>query len=183
MEKKYRLKIMQDDDGDGPREWDNLGTFVGWHRRYVIGDKKPTLSDPESYRAELPDDEIVLNVYMMDHSGLAFHTQPFGCPWDSGQVGYIHCSPSNPEAEGMTPEAIETALAAEIATYSQWSSGDVYGYRLDEWVPAECGDPSHGEWVEEDSCWGFYGTDWTENGIAEHLPDEALPLLEGIEIS
>jgi hypothetical protein len=179
---KYRLKIMQDNDGDGPREWDNLGTFAGWHRTYKIGDVQPSV-DPLDYRAALPADEIVLPVYLMDHSGVAYSTEPFGCLWDSGQVGFIHCSPSNPEAEGMTPEAIEAVLTAEIATYSQWASGDVYGFQLEKWEPATCGDVSHGEWVDEDSCWGFYGTDWAENGIAEHLPDEAIPLLEDIEIS
>jgi hypothetical protein len=178
----YRLKVMHDESPESPREWDNLGTFVGWHSRYAIGDRQPS-ADPADYTAALPKDEIVLGVYMIEHGGVLYSTQPFGCPWDSGQVGYIHCSPSNPEAEGMTREAIVEALAAEVVTYSQWASGGVYGFILEEWLPAECGNESHGTWRSADSCWGFYGTDWANNGVECALPEDARALLEGIEIS
>jgi len=37
----YKLKIQQDDTyGDGPRDWDNLGHMVCWHRRYNLGDEQ-----------------------------------------------------------------------------------------------------------------------------------------------
>ena len=33
------LKIEYDDCGESPREWDNAGRMVCWHRRYNLGDK------------------------------------------------------------------------------------------------------------------------------------------------
>jgi hypothetical protein len=41
---KYVLKIFQDEDPMNPREDDNLGTMVSWHRRDNYGDE--TISDP-----------------------------------------------------------------------------------------------------------------------------------------
>lgn len=54
-------------------------------------------------------------------------------------------------------------LEAEVLTYGQY---EVYGFRLLE----------DGEEIE--SCWG---TDWTANGLSEHLPAEARALLEVLE--
>ncbi len=34
----YRLKIENDDWADSPREWDNLGHMICWHRNYNLGD-------------------------------------------------------------------------------------------------------------------------------------------------
>jgi hypothetical protein len=169
---KFRITVDRDTDGsEGPRDWDNLGTFVGWHRDYRIGDEQPS-EEPHEYRKALPDDEIVLSVYMYEHGGVAYSTTEFGDAWDSGQVGFIHANLSDPKAEGMTADRIRECLAAEIETYSQWASGDVWGYTVEEWKPSDCGDPEHGEWEHFDSCWGFYGSDWRENGMREHVPDE-----------
>lgn len=36
----YKINIIQDDDPiDSPRDWDNLGTMICFHRRYTLGDK------------------------------------------------------------------------------------------------------------------------------------------------
>lgn len=182
MGNKFRLKIQYDQDNEGPREWDNLGTFVAWHRRYTVGDEQPS-EDPEEYRKALPDDEIILNVFMYEHGNVSYSTAPFSCAWDSGQVGFIHCNPADEFAQGMEEEDIRKALAAEVETYSQWASGDVYGFILEEFIPAECGDPDHGEWETSDSCWGFYGTDWETNGMSEHIPEELHHLLDDAEVS
>jgi len=178
----YRLKLIQDSDCMNPREWDNLGTFVGWHRDYNIGDEQPSC-DPSEYLADLPDDEVILNVYAYEHGGIVYSTDPFACAWDSGQVGFIHCSSSHQFAAGMDRDAIEACLRSEVEIFSQWASGDVYGYVVEKWEPADCGDPDHGEWVETDSCWGFYGTDWQANGIYDALPDEVQPMVEDTAVT
>lgn len=36
---RFTLKIINDDMASSPREWDNLGKMVCWHRRYNFGDK------------------------------------------------------------------------------------------------------------------------------------------------
>ena len=35
---------------------------------------------------------IVLPIYMYDHSGITISVNPFSCPWDSGQIGFIYIS-------------------------------------------------------------------------------------------
>ncbi|SHF15500.1 hypothetical protein SAMN02745133_01946 [Desulforamulus putei DSM 12395] len=38
-DEKAILTIFHDEDAENPREWDNLGTMVCWHRRYNLGDQ------------------------------------------------------------------------------------------------------------------------------------------------
>ena len=38
------------------------------------------------------NDNVVLPVYMYDHSGITINTTGFSCPWDSGMVGIIYVS-------------------------------------------------------------------------------------------
>jgi hypothetical protein len=33
------LRVYADEDPQSPREWDNLGKIIGWHKRYKIGDE------------------------------------------------------------------------------------------------------------------------------------------------
>ena len=40
--KGWTIEIHLDDDGESPREWDNLGTMACWHRRSSLGDVKET---------------------------------------------------------------------------------------------------------------------------------------------
>lgn len=67
--------------------------------------------------------------------------------------------------ETWRKRAIEM-MKSEVDVYDQYLRGDVYGYNLHEAVPPadEDDDP---DWDEIDSCWGFYGTDIIENGIAD----------------
>lgn len=48
---KYILEIVRDEFPEDPRNWDNLGTMVCWHRRYNLGDKH----DYKTYRDFLED--------------------------------------------------------------------------------------------------------------------------------
>lgn len=48
----YRLKIENDDWADSPREWDNLGHMICWHRNYNLGDGH-NYSDPEDMWRDL----------------------------------------------------------------------------------------------------------------------------------
>ena len=127
---------------------------------------------------------IALPLYLYDHSGITISTTPFHCPWDSGQVGYIYVTKEKARRElGIkritSKKRILDYLRGEIETFDQYLRGDVYGFRVFEHEPDE--NPEDGE--EIDACWGFYGTDWENNGVLEYidLPD-ALEQLEGIEI-
>ncbi len=90
-------------------------------------------------RIDFFETHIVLAVYKYSHSGVAYNTEGFQCPWDSGQTGYIS-APNN-----LDVPDVKAYLKKVIKTFSDWASGNVWGFVV------TCG----GE--EVDSCWGFYG--------------------------
>lgn len=118
----YRVTIFYDHNAESPREWDNIGTMVCWHRRYNLGDKH-SYNEPRDFLLDLAQqanegcdrcangdcdmfDElglddlltlvkqkfIILPLYLYDHSGITMSTSDFGDRWDSGQVGWIYAS-------------------------------------------------------------------------------------------
>jgi hypothetical protein len=173
----HKLEIFQDTDAESPREWDNLGTMVCWHSRYNLGDDH-NFSSPQDFQEWLKEndpDAVILPLYLYDHSGITMSTGPFGCRWDSGQVGWIYVTLAKIQAEyGTTsPEQIEKVkeyLKGEVETYDQFLRGDVYGFVLSK--AEHCETCDHEEWKNEESCWGFYGDDPFENGIADHLDED-----------
>lgn len=56
----YVISIFQDEDPENPRDWDNLGTIVGWSRRHYIGDEQPKCTPAEFLQglARNADDSI-----------------------------------------------------------------------------------------------------------------------------
>ena len=207
---KKIVKVYKDSDPCSPREWDNLGTIAYKHSRYKLGEEKiddpiewleDILGIPNSYKftnerlTELEEKffvkYIALPIYIYDHSGVAIRTTPFGCRWDSGKVGYIYISKADALKEyggkivtKKLRERIEGYLSGEIETYSQYISGDVYGFRVFEIEADEDGDfDEDNEDNEVDSCWGFYGDDFLNNGMADHIDKELHEQLKGIEIN
>ncbi len=121
---------------------------------------------------------VMLPLYLYDHSGITMRTGSFSCPWDSGQVGWIVCDKETVLREWCGDRDLaEKSLQAEVAIYDQYLTGDVYGF-----IVEETDDPDSDDWEETDSCWGFYGSDVRENGMAGHLGDELAALAEDAEI-
>lgn len=172
--------------------WDNDGYWwlrekYGKHSTSVIREHVGGM-----VAAVLEKQYAILPLYLYDHSGITVNTTGFSCPWDSGQVGYIVCSLAkarenwglDDSADWSMPikrhdgelitlrKATESNLVAEVETYDQYIGGDVYGFVVEQcdFCP-ECGD---GSWEETDSCWGFFGRDPKENGMADHLADPEL---------
>ena len=101
---------------------------------------------------------IILPVYIYDHSGITINTTGFRCPWDSGQVGWVYVSKATLRKEynwerisKAREKQIESYLKAQVETYDQYISGEVYGYIVRD---------LDGESV--DSCWGFYTKELAE---------------------
>lgn len=171
------LEIYYDACPQNPREWDNLGKMVCFHKRYNLGDKHNyRASDYNSWeevREAIERDynvAVILPVYMYDHSGIILSTNPFKCRWDSGQVGWIFVTKEKLRKEfgvrRITKKIKEKAreiLAEEVNVYSDYIEGNVFGYILKD---------ENGE--ELDSCWGFYGIDFNTNGIAKHAGFEQI---------
>ncbi len=48
----YELRIYRDEHADSPREWENMGKMVCWHRRYTLGDKHDYDSPQDFYESD-----------------------------------------------------------------------------------------------------------------------------------
>jgi hypothetical protein len=162
-----------------------------WHRLYdraidraVDNDRDLAVAYADKFICPRVDDLIdcalrtyvILPLYLMDHSGISISTGSFGCPWDSGQVGYIFCDNETIEKDfNGDRELAHGALHGEVAVYDDYLTGNVYGFIVEE---SDDGD----EWKEIDSCWGFFGSDVRTNGMADHLGAELTALANNADI-
>lgn len=168
-----KIRIERDQDPESPREFDNLGVVVCFHRRYKLGDKHELRNEDFSDWDELEEhltEECgavgILPLYLYDHGGITINTTGFSCPWDSGQIGFIYATKETLETAGVAEENIEAALKGEVHTYDQYLTGDVWGYVIED---------DDGEHI--DSCWGFYGREYTEQeakGILQYHEDNSV---------
>jgi len=181
---KLRLKVEQDEDSENPREWDNLGIMVCFHKRYNLGDKTDLSSDQfnswdelENYLIKNEKAKVILPLYLLDHSGLSMRTEPFFEDpegWDSGQVGFIYTTEKKIKKfygdKKLSEKEIEDSLESEVRTYNDYLEGNVYTISLEEKERCNLGD-IHTKQI--DSISGFYG-----------YPDkdQILDFLNGIEI-
>lgn len=154
--KNHIITIERDPDPINPRrDYDLFGTFAAFHRRYDLGDKEHGLTVEDCQRIGASEDYISLPVYLYDHSGLAVSTSPFGCSWDSGQLGLIFISREQIRKEyGVSriskklERKVINILQNEIDIYNQYLQGDVWGYTIEK------------DSEEKDSSWGFFGADY-----------------------
>jgi len=171
MEKRignYLIEVKQDMSPESPRDFDNLGTMVCFHRRYTLGDEHDYNSDDYSGWDEQlkvisknEDVCVILPLYLYDHSGITMNTTGFSCGWDSGQVGWIFVSKKKVRKEYSVKrinkklkERITGYLINEVKTYDQYLTGEVYGYKISKITKCDLG---HEHTEELDSCCGFYG--------------------------
>ena len=144
------IKVYQSDCHESPREWDNLGTMVCFHKRHNLGDKH-TMSIEEAKELSQSKDVVSLPLFLYDHSGITISTKPFSCPWDSGQVGFIYITKEKIKAEygNAGKKGIEKAIKymqGEVREYDNFLTGNVYGFVIED---------ENGENI--DSCSGFFG--------------------------
>ncbi len=174
-----KLEIYRDNHPDSPRNWDNMAEMALFHSKYDLGDDVPFSHDQFDGWAEMReyiknelDAVAVLPVYLYDHGNITISTEPFNNPFDSGQIGFIYITEDHLEDMGHDEipdtEKLKDWMQGDVDTYRQYLEGEVYGFKLYE--TSKC-DHGHEHKEEQDSCWGFYGTEWEENGLLDHLPD------------
>lgn len=173
-------EIRNEPDPQDPREWDNVGTMVCSHKRYSLGDKYPFAWDAfeswETVQDALVANEgpmLILPLYMMDHSGLTVATHPFGGEygrWDSGQIGFIFVTEKKYKSEGFTEEQARSYLLNEVTLYNQYLQGDCYYFTVKK--KTVCPHCLETKTEILDSCGGYYGTDFKENGIYDAIEAE-----------
>ena len=110
----YTLEIVDDDYPESPREWDNLGNMVCFHRRYALGDEaakveqklinsgartvvtvdgeeyciSEVLEDAHLFRSWVENSKevaVCLPLYLYDHSVLSMSTSLYGNGWQYPQ--------------------------------------------------------------------------------------------------
>ena len=149
--------------------------MICFHNRYRLGDKHEYSSkDYNSWEEmkeaiEKEDVAVILPLYLYDHSGITMATTPFICRWDSGQVGFVIVTRKaireNWSVKRVTKKLIEQAeeiAVSEVKTYDQYISDDTYRFVLE--VDGEV----------KDSCGGFYGSNFGENGMFDYINDSEL---------
>lgn len=178
-----RIEIIQDTDCESPRNWDNIGTMVS--RQVLDGDISGDESVDDEAMQELivrcQEESLVFTpFYALIHSGVWLSTSKsfngYTCQWDTSFAGIVYVENEKiiEEYGDLSLESKAKALGClegEVEVYGQFLQGDVYGFHAYNSV---------GEVV--DSCWGFYGSDPMENGMAEHIESEFHELLKAAEI-
>jgi len=189
---EFKVNIYYDSDPESPREWDNLGKMVCWHRRYNLGDEKPNSFDgntPSAFLFGLADQVdpnvdkvdyemteeirdnllekyyIMLPLYLYDHSGITMRTHSFNDRWDSGQVGYIYVSIADAKKEWGW-KRLTKARREKLEEHLRL---EVKTY--DQFLT---GSVYGYQIVDEDdevldSCWGFFGYDHEKSGLMENV--------------
>lgn len=180
--KKYELKIELDHDSECPRtSWDNVTTMVCFHNRYNLGDDHNYKSDNftgwNELKEQIENDYKVFMIkplYLYDHSGITISTSPFGCQWDSGQVGWIFIEEKNwkvmmGEDMDRSEDRLERIIDGDIETYDKYLQGEVYRYEIYQVEECNLGH-THKSYVE--GCGGYYDEEDCKSegeSIIEHL--------------
>lgn len=140
---------------------------------HIIGD----ISERDCMMLSVPYIEA-LPLWLYDHSGISIscgkRVGQFADCWDSSGIGWIYISKEDAISKLNANEDDWRSVANEdlkrqVKMYDMYLCGDIWWYCL--YVLNE-----DGELEEEDSCYGFYGSDLFENGMLSYIPglEEAL---------
>ncbi len=167
------VKIYHDEDAESPRNDDDLGVMLCWHRRILLGDEQIRPSDfgedLGEVREKLGEERgaaLILPVYIYEHGQITITARESvyamypDKEWDAGQVGFIYAEEAailkEYSIESITEEMLEKVrevLEGEVAVYDQYLMGDVWGFVIEDEEGVESDE--HG-----DSCWGFFGLEY-----------------------
>lgn len=149
--------------------------------------------------AALEDRAAWLPMYLYEHSGMTVscgeRKYPYNDQWDSSEIGWIVMSKETAvkelgAGEDDWKEKAEACMKAEVESYDNYLTGDVWYYTLYEsalpvgenenGVVVKTGKPVSGEdaWEEKDSCGGFEGSYLIKSGIPENVGDGLQEALE-----
>jgi hypothetical protein len=185
-----RLRIEQDQDPEFPGDWVNLGEIAYSSSRTTLGTENMPRERLDEIRDRIACGELVgTPVYAYVHGGATISCgvqlkdkartwtfcNPFSCPWDSGQSGFVYCTKERAIAEFgkkvLTKAVREKALqrlANEVAIFNQYLTDDVYGFIVERLIRDPHGKNNVIDTEELSSCWGFYGI---EAAIADGTSD------------
>lgn len=154
----YVVRIMQDEDAESPRDWENATTFVLSHGRYSLPNEANIRFDEfgswEEIAEHLRESYNVValaQVFGYEHGALTISCAPYADRWDSGIAGLVYVTKEQQDEAGTPTELLQDLIRGEVETYDMYLRGDVYGYVVED----EAGNTI-------DSCWGFFGYEHCE---------------------
>jgi hypothetical protein len=161
-------KIERDEAcASSPRGNYNLGTLCLFHRSYLLPNEgKMSVEETQKHIFSEFFKGVYLPVWAYDHGTVHFKAGArVGCfadQWDSAQAGVIYVEREKIEEELYSDEPdvnvrVVQILSDEVEEFDAWQSGECYGYRI---IDSETGE-------EEDSCWGFIGSDVAVDAATE----------------
>lgn len=168
--KGYKIVIEQEIDPVPPREDEQLSEFLTVPNQYIQGDKTIMKDKLISMLEEPHRDYIAVPVHCYAHSGVSISAETFSgrvphSEWDSGVVGVIRISKAVAREAWQVgrltakiKEQVLESLIMEIQAFDQYLNGEVYGYCIFNQVGTEI-----------DSCWGYYGLDYTKSAAKCHV--------------
>lgn len=120
-------------------------------------------------------DVAILPISLYDHSGITMWLGStighVDSQWDCSGVGFSYIEKFTAESEGMLDPGEKfdhdwkkwayDCMEAEMYVYDKYLRGDVYGYMIED----EDG-------FKDGGCWGFFGSDFDENGLMESAKNE-----------
>ena len=170
----WRVLLEPDEDAPSPLGSDEPFVLVSWSRD-VPGTVPTPDDDPTAWAKrwlKRHSGGLLWPVWAYRHGDIALRLgdTPFaaGFPdpaWDVGFVGYGVLTAATLRREWQNDANRARAyIEGALAIYAQWLNGDCWGYRI------ERRDDPDEPWTCIDSCFGFYGSDWTTNGMAESWP-------------
>ena len=124
----FVFRVIADPDPVDLRADDPVTRIVTWTRRLVVGDEHD-FEDPDAFLASVQPDDIVLPLYVHDHSGISLALGPFNDRWDSGQAGYVLVTSEKLRAIGVDPadtERVGEIVAGEVGEQQRYLNGECY---------------------------------------------------------
>jgi hypothetical protein len=182
--KNFKLEVVQDENPESPRDWDNLGKMICFHKRYNLGDKHDF--NIKSFNQFIKENKcFVMPILMYEHSGISLslsHEYPFNDRWDAGQLGFIYVTYEDIKKEykiksisKKTLEKVKDMFKNEIEVYNKYLNGEVYMFNLSKKIKCKC--CQNVEYKLIDGCCGFYDID----DIKCQLDKKYIKLFEGLK--
>lgn len=160
------VEFSHSDEPRDPREWDNVGKMICFHKNYVLGDKHDIddslfedFEEMKQYIIKELGAVVILPLRLHDHSWLSMDIWS-ARDWDCWQVGFIYATQKEADKEfDWDLTLLEERLRSEVDQFDKYLRGEVYEYTiLDD------------NWNIVDSCTWFTDYDW--------MKDEAVSMAE-----
>lgn len=162
FEDGYGYELFHDDEYDADwyeRDFKIYATTgAGRYIPVDVSISSETADEENHVQELLKNAKAYRPLYMYAHSGVSLRTEPFGDPWDSGQVGFAVLEQDSPVDGDQA--MMELVLDGMVREFDHLLRGNVVGWRITK--QKVCDTCKHVETDVIDSCSGYIGFDFKE---------------------